>query len=59
MADFAEVLRVAWGGYRNRDDFPPYALASWDERARWSEYLEKIAAELDAKTACQEESGAD
>ncbi len=48
MADFKQVLEVAQAGYHNRDDYPPYALVSWDERTRWTEYLKKIDQELNA-----------
>ena len=47
MADFAEVIKVAQEGYSNRDDYPPYALASWDDRTRWTAYLKKINEELE------------
>ena len=49
MADFSEVLKVAQEGYRKRDDYPPYALASWDDRTRWTAYLKKINEELDKR----------
>lgn len=49
MADFLKVLDTADNGYSDRNDYPPYALAPWDERTRWSEYLRKINTELDAK----------
>lgn len=49
MAEFKEVLRKAHDGYHNRNDYPPFALASWDDRNRWCEYLEKINEELDKK----------
>ena len=54
MADFKEVLEVAQRGYHHRDDYPPYALASWDDRTRWTGYLEKINEELDTlkENAC-------
>ena len=47
MADFKEVLEKAHRGYYNRNDYPPYSMAPWDERAKWSAYLEKINKELD------------
>ena len=46
MADFKTVLNKANEGYHQRDDYPPYALASWDDRNRWSQYLSKINDEL-------------
>ena len=46
MVDFKKVLDIAREGYHNRDDFPPYALASWDDRIRWTDYLCKIDNEL-------------
>lgn len=48
MADFIEVLKVAQNGYHDRDDYPPYALMSWDDRPRWTAYLQKINEELDS-----------
>ena len=51
MADFLEVLKRANDGYHDRDDYPPFALVSWDDRARWNAYLRKINAELDAAKA--------
>jgi hypothetical protein len=50
MADFKEVIKKANDGYHNRDDYPPYAIASWDDRNRWIAYLEKINKELDEDT---------
>ncbi len=50
MADFKEVLKKAQDGYHNRDDYPPYALVSWDDRRRWNRYLEKINEELENAT---------
>ena len=48
MADFLEVLKRANDGYHDRDDYPPFALVSWDDRALWNAYLRKINEELDA-----------
>ena len=47
MAEFSEVIKIANEGYSHRDDYPPYALASWDDRKRWTDYLTKINLELD------------
>ena len=41
------ILRKANDGYHNRDDFPPYAVMSWDDRLRWSAYIKKIADEIE------------
>lgn len=47
---FAEqVIQTANDGYHRRDDYPPYAMAPWDDRLRWSDYLKKIIAEEFAK----------
>ena len=54
MADYEDVLRVADDGYRNRDDYPPYAVASFDDRPRWREYMMKINAELNEQTLLEE-----
>ena len=51
MAEFSEVIKVAREGYSRRNDYPPYALASWDDRKRWTDYLTKINLELDAAIA--------
>lgn len=51
MAEFKDVLKMAHRGYHDREDYPPYALMSWDDRNRWSQYLEKINAELDTREA--------
>jgi len=50
MAEFKDVLETARMAFHNRDDYPPFALAAWDDRNRWSKYLEKINDELDKKT---------
>ena len=51
MAEFSKVIKIAHDGYWERNDFPPYALASWDDRKRWTDYLMKINMELDTATA--------
>ena len=51
MAAFKQVLYTAQAGYHTREDYPPFALAPWDDRRRWTDYLKKIAAELDAAQA--------
>jgi hypothetical protein len=28
-------------GYHNRDDYPPYAIMSWDDRSRYRAYVFK------------------
>jgi hypothetical protein len=33
-------------GYHDRKDYPPYALAAWDDRNRYREYVFKIIDEL-------------
>ena len=47
MAEFKEVLKIANEGYHERNDYPPYALVSWEDRNKWNKYLEKINDELD------------
>lgn len=49
MAEFKEVLEKAQDGYHDREDYPPFALTSWDDRTKWNKYLEKINEELDKK----------
>ncbi len=29
-------------GYHDRDDYPPYALISWDDRNRYRDYVFRI-----------------
>lgn len=33
-------------GYNGRDDYPPFALVAWDDRARYREYVFKIMDEF-------------
>ena len=47
MAEFAHVLKMAEDGYHDRNDYPPFALTSWEDRQRWTAYLKRLAAELD------------
>lgn len=49
MADFAKVLKKAQDGYHQRKDYPAFAMAPWDDRNRWTDYLTKINQELDAE----------
>ncbi len=51
MAEFAKVLEAANAGYSNRDDYPPFAMAPWDDRNRWIDYLKKVNDDLDAESA--------
>ena len=46
IIDFKEVMKKAHDGYHDRDDYPPLALMPWDDRPRWTKYLEKIYEEL-------------
>lgn len=41
-----KIIQAANDGYHNRDDFPPYALSPWNDRTKWSEYIEKVATEV-------------
>ena len=41
-----EIIREADRGYHNRDDYPPYAIASWDDRNRYRDYILKIIEEI-------------
>jgi Zn ribbon nucleic-acid-binding protein len=44
--DFArQCIQAANDGYHGRDDYPAYAPTPWDDRLRWSDYLQKIIAE--------------
>lgn len=33
-------------GYHDREDYPPFALAAWDDRNRYRAYVFKIIDEL-------------
>lgn len=47
----AEALkRAIYGGYHDRDDYPPYALAPWDDRNRYREYVIRIIDEMAQST---------
>lgn len=54
MADFETVLKTADTGYHNRDDYPPYAVVSWEDRRRWREYMIKINKELNEQAIPEE-----
>jgi hypothetical protein len=54
MADFKKVLQAAHDGYGHRKDFPPFAIAPWDDRTRWNEYLQTINDEMDKETTKNE-----
>ena len=51
MADFKVVLQKAQEGYTKRDDYPPFAMMPWEDRPKWTAYLAKINAEMDAEMA--------
>ena len=44
--EIEEIKRVIDSGYGNRDDYPPYALMSWDDRNRYRKYIFKILDEF-------------
>lgn len=41
-----KIVNAANDGYLKREDYPPYAVAPWDDRRRWSEYIRRVAAEV-------------
>lgn len=41
-----KIKREIDNGYHNRDDYPPYALMSWDDRNRYRTYIYKIMDEF-------------
>lgn len=47
------IIERAHRGYHDRKDYPPYAIAAWDDRRRWSEYIVKIANEIEAEDAAR------
>lgn len=47
LLDFIEkVKKEIDDGYHKRDDYPPYAIASWDDRNRYRQYIFKILDEV-------------
>jgi hypothetical protein len=41
-----KIKREIDDGYHRRDDYPPYALVSWDDRNRYRQYVFKIMDEF-------------
>lgn len=45
-----QVAKAIWRkiehAYRDRDDYPPFALAAWDDRSRFREYIHKLIDEF-------------
>lgn len=41
-----KVIRTINGAYHDRDDYPPYQLASFDDRAIYHQYILKLIEEL-------------
>ena len=48
MADFKDIIRIADEGINRRGDYPVFVRDPWENRKRWSKYLDKINEELDA-----------
>jgi hypothetical protein len=40
------IMQRANDGYHRRDDYPAFAMAPWDDRLRWSDYIKKVTAEV-------------
>ncbi len=41
------IIQRANDGYgKDASGYPPYAMAPWDDRLRWSAYVQKVAAEV-------------
>lgn len=42
------IIDTAHDGYRHQAEsgYPPYAIMSWDDRLRWTDYLKKVAGEV-------------
>ncbi len=41
-----KIKREIDDGYHNRQDYPPYALVSWDDRSCYRRYVYKIMDEF-------------
>ena len=41
-----KIKKEVDNGYHDRDDYPPYALVSWDDRNRYRKYVFKIMDEF-------------
>lgn len=50
----AAIIQRAHDGYRNREDYPSFALTPWDDRNRWTAYVHKVAAEVLAEELAPE-----
>lgn len=40
-----KIVDTADAGYHTRKDYPPFAVASWEDRTRWSNYIRKLIKE--------------
>lgn len=40
------IIHKLDGGYHDREDYPPYALVSWDDRNRYRKYLINVLADM-------------
>lgn len=41
-----KIKRKIDNGYHDREDYPPFALAAWDDRNRYRKYVFKIMDEF-------------
>lgn len=41
-----QIKNAIDSGYRDRNDYPPFAIAPWDDRNRYREYIFKIIDEF-------------
>lgn len=42
----AYIERAISGGYHARDDYPPFALVSFEDRPRYHQYITRVLADM-------------
>jgi hypothetical protein len=45
----AYIERAISGGYMARNDYPPFALVSFEDRPRYHQYVQRVLADLTIK----------
>ena len=46
VALIEKIKQAIDNGYHDRDDYPPFAIVSWDDRSRYKNYVYKIMDEF-------------